>query len=513
MVRLVTVERRDDDVIIAGVVLLYGLLYYHFRYWKRRGIPQLRPSIPFGDIGPVFRQKQYLGETYATLYHKSKQFLVAGIYLSLRPVLLVNDPQLIKDILVRDFDHFNGRGVYADEKRDPMSAHLFSISGEQWKNLRQKLNPAFSPVRLRGMLPILTDVGRTLQEYIGKCAEAGDVVEVREVMGRYTTDVIASVAFGLEVDSINDGSNTFRQMGLKVFGNDLKNSLRMAFTFFVPEFKDLLGINCAAPEVEQFVRNVVRETIEYRESNNVSRKDLMQLLLQLRNSGSVSSDGKWDLTVSHGAKSFSLEQIMANTFAFFFAGYETSSSVISFTLYELAKNPAIQRKVQQEIDSVLNSNPAEITIEALAKMRYLECCINELYRKFPPVPFLNRACTKEYVIPGTNTVIARGTPIIISLLGLGRDPQYYPEPERFIPERFENETEMQTLPFYPFGGGPRTCIAGKLGHLQTKLALAMLLSMFDMKLANEDEGEIRFDPKAFTLLPIGGLNLVFTKRT
>ncbi|EDS32169.1 cytochrome P450 6d3 [Culex quinquefasciatus] len=445
------------EVTIAGAVLLYGLLYYHFRYWKRRGIPQLSPSIPFGDIGPVFRQKQYLAETYATLYHKSKQFLVAGIYLSLRPVLLVNDPHLIKDILVRDFDHFYSRGVYADEKRDPMSAHLFSIAGEQWRNLRQKLNPAFSPVRLRGMLPILTDVGRTLQEYIGKCAEAGEVVEVREVMGRYTTDVIASVAFGLEVDSINDGSNTFRQMGLKVFGNDLKNSLRLACTFFVPEFKELLGFNCAAPEVEQFIRNVVRETIEYRESNNVSRQDLMQLLLQLRNSGMVSSDGKWDLKVTDGAKSLSLEQIMANTFAFFFAGYETSSAAISFTLYELAKNPPFNGRSSKN--------------------------------RFSPLP------------------------IYISLLGLGRDPQYYPEPERFIPERFENETEMQTLPFYPFGGGPRTCIAGKLGQLQTKLALALLLSKFDMKLANEDEGEIRFDPKALTLIPIGGLKLVFTKRT
>lgn len=502
------------EVTIAIISLLYGLLRYHFRYWKRRGIEQLSPSILFGDIGPVFQQEQYVAETYATLYQRSKHLLVAGIYLSLRPVLFVNDPQLIRDILVRDFDHFYDRGVYSNEKHDPISAHLFSMSSESWKNLRQKLNPAFSPARLREMFPMLMKVGRTLQEYIGKCASNGEVVNVKEVMGRYTTDVIASVAFGLEVDSINDENNTFRQMGLKVFGNDLINSLRLGCTFFIPEFKDLLGFSCSPPDVEQFIRSLVRETIEYRESNNVSRQDLMQLMLQLRNNGMVSTDGKWDLTVSNKEKSFSLEQIMANTYAFYFAGYETSSTAISFCLYELAKNPAAQRKAHEEIDSVLSQS--EPTFENLSKLRYLDCCLNETFRKYPPVPFLNRQCTKDYLIPGTQTTIRHKTPIIISLLGLGRDPQYYPEPDRFIPERFENGGDLETsktLPFYPFGAGPRTCIAMKLGQLQAKLAVVMLLARFELRLANPEEGEVRFDPKALALVPIGGLKVVFSART
>lgn len=155
-------------------------------------------------------------------------------------------------------------------------------------------------------------------------------------------------------------------------------------------------------DVEEFMVNLVKDTMEYREKNKISRKDLLQLMIQLRNTGNVHSDNVWDTTIADGIKSYcnnnifnficqilfvdknkfmTVNEIAAEAFLFYAAGFETSSSTMSFCLYELAKNKNIQRKVQEEIDEVTTRHNGEITYNSIQDMKYLQMCMDGTHDK------------------------------------------------------------------------------------------------------------------------------------
>ncbi|XP_001649311.2 probable cytochrome P450 6d5 [Aedes aegypti] len=493
-----------------GVALLcvaaFAFLNYVFSYWNRRGVQQLTPYFPFGNFSDLFLGKASFPKICETLYERTKKWRLLGVYILLRPVLLVNDPQLAKDIMVKDFQHFHDRGTHVDEENDPLSGHLFSLAGEKWKHLRAKLTPTFTSGRLKGMFQTLVDTGEVLQEYIHKCAKNEEVVEIREILARYNTDNIASVAFGIKIDSINNPNEPFRQIGRKFFESNFRNNMRLMITFILPKLNKYFKIKSVDAEVEQFILGMAKETLEYREKNGVVRKDMMQLLIQLRNTGTVSVDERWDVETSTNYKKLTIGEVAAQAHVFFLAGFETSSSTMSFCLYELAKNPEVQRKVQAEIDSVTALHGGKLTYDSINEMRYLECCIDETLRKYPPVPVLNRECTKDYKVPDSDITIEKGTAVILQISAMHHDPQYYPDPMRFVPERFL-DPDMKGKPYAPFGDGPRICIGLRMGKIQTKVGLCLLLSKFNFELYGHKESELVMSPNNFLNTPVNGINL------
>jgi cytochrome P450 family 6 len=202
--------------LFVSLVAVYLYVKRTFNYWKNKNVHQLTPTFPFGNFSSAFRQKTSLGSATEKLYadHNDKPFV--GVYVSLRPSLLVNDPELVKNILIRDFQHFQDRGFYVNEKTDPLSGHLFALTGDKWKNLRAKLTPTFTTGKLKGMFQTLLDTGKKLQEHFENIADVGQTVEVRDILARYNTDIIASVAFGLDCDSLKNPNAKFREVGKKV---------------------------------------------------------------------------------------------------------------------------------------------------------------------------------------------------------------------------------------------------------------------------------------------------------
>lgn len=180
-----------------------------------------------------------------------------------------------------------------------------------------------------------------------------------------------------------------------------------------------------------------------------------------------------------------------------------------FCLYELAKNPDIQRKVQQEIDDAFKAlDPDEVDYEVINSLKYLDCCIDETLRKYPLLQVLTRKCTKTYNIPESDLVVPKGTLVYIPLLGLQRDPEIFEDPLQFKPERFLNSPtgggQAKGLFYLPFGDGPRACIGIRTGKLATQMGLAMMLSKFNFELADKSlvDKEIKFHPKQFVLAPV-----------
>ena len=314
--------------ILIGLVIVFGyfLNQYSLNYWSRQGFKQLDPKFLVGDAGSQMRLKESMGEYYSELYNKYKKLRIFGIYFSYNPLLVVTDPKLVQDILIRDFNSFHDRPMPMDEENDPLTAHLFNLPGQKWRDLRVKLSPTFTSGKLKGMFSIIKDCSQVLEDYLIKNVKSGvDVFEFRDLMARYNTNIISSVAFGIDNDCINEPDHLFRRMGAKIFEPSFKNGMKGILSFISPKLFSLLRLKQTDQEVEDFIFSIVKQSVEHREEKNVSRNDFMQLLVQLKNQGYVSVDkgdkeGGEIKTDSGVVKKMDMNALAEQVFVFFIAG-------------------------------------------------------------------------------------------------------------------------------------------------------------------------------------------------
>lgn len=210
-----------------------------------------------------------------------------------------------------------------------------------------------------------------------------------------------------------------------------------------------------------------------------------------------------------------LPELTAQAFTLYAAGFETTSSTMSFCIFELAKNQNVLARVQKEIDSILNRYDGELNYEAYQEMTYLENCINETLRKYPALPLLQRVAIKKYKIPNSDLVIEPGMLVICPIQGIQSDPDYHPKPMEFNPERFTQLEYAEALKtaYYPFGDGPRNCIGLRLGKLIAKVGLATILAKYNFELGPQHVNkELEFNRRAFLLAAESGIDLKVTHR-
>ncbi|KAG4078373.1 hypothetical protein HA402_013083 [Bradysia odoriphaga] len=298
------------------------------------------------------------------------------------------------------------------------------------------MSPTFTSGKLRSMFETVVKCGKTLENYLDRLAVSQKEIEVRDVFARFATNAIASIAFGIEIDCLENPDHDFRKYGKRFFDPTLKNILRLNVGVMSPTISKLFGLRFADKDVGEFMTETVRKNLEYREESGVVRKDLFQLLMQLRNTGNVQEDGDWS-TKTNRHKQMSVEEMTAQAYLIFIGGFESSSTTMSFCAYELARNPEVQQKAYEDIVDTLAKHDGQLTYESLNDMKYLEQCIEETLRVHPPFEAGGRQCTKDYTLPDTNIVIKKGMTVMYSVTGLHYDPKYYTDPTKFIPERYD----------------------------------------------------------------------------
>lgn len=452
--------------------------YVAYKYWSSRGIAEAEAVAPFGTLWSILRANKSMGEFFRDLYLQFRKSPVVGMYMLYKPGLVVNDPDLLRVVLTKEFSHFQDRGLYCNEKVDPLAAHLFLLSGTKWKNLRHKLSPTFTSGKMKHMFATVEETGRELAESVIDKAREGELVEVKDLMFRYSTDVIASVAFGIKCNSLQNPEAEFLKWGRKVFE---PRPVKTAFITMFPKLLGVLNISIADKDISNFFISVFKETVEYRTANNVVRKDFLDLLMQLMNKGYVHGDEeKETVHISDDADGkITMLEAAAQAFVFWAAGFETSSSTATYCLYELSLHQDLQDEAADEINRVLEEFGG-ITYESVNAMHYLHKVVSETLRKYPSLPMLNRMCNQDTDLPGINLRVAKGTAIVIPVMGIHWDPEIYPEPEKFDPERFNdaNIAGRHQYAYLPFGEGPRNCIGMRFGLLQTKIGIISLLSKY-----------------------------------
>ncbi|XP_031330452.1 probable cytochrome P450 6a17 [Photinus pyralis] len=485
----------DITVILATCVLSVIVFFkWRYRYWEVRGVPYVKPSIPFGSMLNPFWPTHSFGELMRLQYEESKRMGrdYVGLYTLWIPAFMPITMDLIKDVMAKDFNYFVDRGFYFNEKDDPLSAHLFFLEGAKWRKLRAKLTPTFTSGKMKMMFRIVLTCGKQLTEAMEQNHNRHVPVDIKDLLSRFGTNVIGSCAFGIDCNGFEDPNSDFRRFAKRAFVRTKWENLTAFFSFANPNLARKLGV-CFTPQtVSTFFSNLMKQVVEYRESNKTNRDDFLQILLDLKNN----SDDP-----------LTLEELTAQAFLFFIAGLETSSTTMTFCLYELANDQDIQDKVREEIRSVMASHKGEISYEAIREMKYMKQVIDETLRKYPPLPMLNRKCVMDYKVPGTDFLIEKGTSVVIPLYGLHHDPEYFPDPERFDPERFNEENKKKMVPYsyMPFGEGPRLCIGLRFGLMQTGIGLALLLDKFRFSVNEMTRVPFAMDPSNFVLSAIGDI--------
>lgn len=301
------------SVLLSTAALVYWFIHSKLQYWKNRNVPHIEPEFIYGNargISKEYSPNEFVQRMYLQL--KSMNVgPVAGVYIFLQRHAYLMDLDLIKQVLVRDFNIFTNRGIYHNEKDDPLSANLAAVEDETWRNLRQRISPTFTSGKLKTMFGTIVGISDKLVKTIAKETATNGQLEIKLLLSRFTTDVIGSTAFGIECNSLDDPTTQFYQMGLKAF-SDI-NFLKQTFLTVYGNLGRRLGMTTTKKEVADFYMDVVEKTVRYRERNpQLQRNDFLNLLVKLK-----------------GPDALTFNQIAAQSVVFFNAGIFYSLTFIA----------------------------------------------------------------------------------------------------------------------------------------------------------------------------------------
>ncbi|XP_036144421.1 cytochrome P450 9e2-like isoform X2 [Monomorium pharaonis] len=465
--------------IVIGAFSIYYLLK-NFNFFKRHGVIHVPPLPMFGIvISAIFRRipfADFLIKIY-NFYPDAKYF---GIYLINNPTFLVRDPELIKSILVKDFEAFQNRRGFSDLSDPLFAKNLFSLRGEEWRNVRTLLSPSFTSSKMKMMFTLMSECAEEFTKFLLTLPEDKCEIDIKDAFSKYMNDVIATCAFGIKTNSMKDPTNKFYVYG-KESSNFLRGrSLKFIFLTSFPSLGRIFNIKLVDDKIMNFFKDIVKTTIATRDAEHITRPDMLQLMMDIR--------GK------EGHRELDIDEMTAQAFLFFFGGFDTSSIVMSFAAHEIAVNPKVQTKLHQEIDKVLEESNGELSYESINRLEYLDAVISEALRLYPAAYFLDR-----------------------QFIAIHRDKKYYNDPEKFCPDRFLNNRKNQNSslhasPYYmPFGLGPRMCIANRFALLVLKVLLFYLLARCELKPCAKTTFPMKF-AKSLALMPENGFWLNIQRR-
>ncbi|CAL7949196.1 unnamed protein product [Xylocopa violacea] len=280
-----------EQFLLLGLFLgvLYCFLTSTFDFWERRGVSFRKPTVLFGNFAPMLLFRKSLPEGIQEMYEWFKDERYFGAFRVRSPVLILRDPELVKNVCVKNFACFLNRGIPVNSQ-DTLSAHLFNLEGKKWKSLRSKLTPVFSSGKLKRMFYLLAECGEEFQTLIDTSSGTDRPYEIRDLATKFTIDVIGSCAFGIQINALTDEESEFHRAAKKLSKPSYKATLWRMLRTAVPKLYKLLGVQVIDPEVTKFFKGVVSQMIRQREEHGIKRHDFMDLLIELKNKGTLENE-------------------------------------------------------------------------------------------------------------------------------------------------------------------------------------------------------------------------------
>lgn len=401
-----------------------------------------------------------------------------GPYMDGTPYVMVSDRDALKEIFLSKTE-FPKAMVSYNLFKDLLGNGLVMSDGPLWKSQRSLIQPFFHLASLKSLHQSMVDL---TQKFIDKIEAGGPekLHPAKDLFVSHSMAVIITLAFGSEMDD-EWLSALFKQINLVFNGHVIGQIFLERLWKYVPYYGTIMKKLVAE------LRPKIQACVDKRRQAE-PQPDLIGHLAQ-----AVSEDGQ----------PLPIDLVLDECATFIFAGSDTSASTLSWIGYYLSTYPEVQTKLQAEVDTELQGRTP--TYDDIQHLKYCHAILNETLRIQPVVPMIDRVTTKEMEVAGK--FIPKGTVIGLGIYPLHHNPKYWPEPERFIPERWD-KLERQSFTWTPFSAGHRNCIGSKFAENEIVLTLAMLAQRFNI---SHDPSKKIISVFEGVVTPVG-LELKFTKR-
>lgn len=460
---------------------------------RKSTIPLVKGGVPF--IGQVFTLLK--GSPWDTFtewmleYGNIYRFQLFG-----RDSVFVSDPEMLKIILSTKMSKFkkDTEWVYAPFMVI-LGNGLVTADGESWRRQRTLLSSHLRIEILSEIPKMALEAVQRLSIKLDKVKKEGSTIEMAEEFRHLTLQVIAEAILSLPPE---ESDRTFAHMYLPIVeeGN-LRTWSPQRMVLPTPSWfkhrKDVEKLN-------NYVTSLIEKRWALRQTEEATGIRNRPLDVLDKTLGAI-DPAEWNTATLH--------QIRDEIKTFILAGHETSASMLAWSLFELSKEEgkdSLARVVQESkgvygpsVEDVISERVALPGREALDQLNYTECCLRESLRKYSVVPTVVRVASEDILLD--QHLIRRGTSVMLGIQGVHHNPDYWPEPHEYRPERFLVDIKPYT--FIPFVEGPRMCLGQYLSLLESKTVLSLLLSRYKFELV-DPEGAGKKHPFMVPIIPKTG---------
>lgn len=406
------------------------------------------------------------------------------VYFKLGPqnAYFFNHPDYVKDVLVTHNQSFmKGRALQRSKRL--LGEGLLTSEGEFHRRQRRLAQPAFHRGRVASYAETMVDYAVHTRERW----RDDETLDISHEMMRLTLAIVGKTLFDADVESEAD------EIG------DALTSVMKLFNLLLVPFSELLE-KLPLPQVRRFDKAKERldatiyRLIDERRRSGRDHGDLLSMLLLAQDEEEQSGQ-------------MTDEQVRDEALTIFLAGHETTANALTWTWYLLSQHAEVETKLHAEIESVLAGRLP--TAEDVAKLKYTEMVLAEAMRLYPPAWAIGRLVVKECEIGGYT--VPKGALVLLSQYVTHRDARFFPEPERFDPERWTPQAReaRPQYSYFPFGGGPRRCIGEGFAWMEGILLIATLAQTHRLRLAPDHKAGLQ---PVITLRPKHGMRMNIAKR-
>ncbi|KAL1436256.1 hypothetical protein MTO96_049837 [Rhipicephalus appendiculatus] len=413
---------------------------YKLQLFRKIAIPGPEQSLFGGNIDGLTKAQLQVIEQWIKKYGK-----VFGIFLGKEPYVMVTDPDVIRECFIRDNQNFRDRSPLPIVV-EPWKSSLLCLKGDEWKHVRGVLNRSYTAAKVKSMMLTVDRCAQITVELMGKVAGTGVPADITVISRMCSMDIITKCALAWEVDCQRNPENPVLRK-LEQFFADLQESAvvwAMNVPFLLPVIEHFFPYSPHGRLCAHIVGNL-RELLRLRRKGpRPPVMDMLQLMLDEQQKASSAADREGE-----AAEQMPLtdQHLLANCFLSLAAGYESSATTLGFIFYELAQHPEEQERIYQEVTALLNDKCRQVNegccipdsnvldYNELQSLRRLDAVVQECLRLYPPiVSFVGRTCSRDTTLAGFK--IPAGVHVMTHLWFLHHDPDFWPEPFRFDPDRF-----------------------------------------------------------------------------